>query len=156
MIDLTAKLSVSRQAIVLGISRGSGSYKPRPVSDADLKLMHRIAAAAIAAHLAQVPPTPRQVAMPLKQALMTQGRGMVAIQFHHQLRHSGLRRGNTTMIGGQSEVAAQRRLQAVAIQHLTLDLRSLLRFLAENLHREEIAFLFGNVGYAAGKYPRLP
>ena len=42
MIDPTAKLSVSRQAGVLGIRRGSVYYKPRPVSDADLKLMHRI------------------------------------------------------------------------------------------------------------------
>jgi putative transposase len=42
MIDPTAKLSVSRQAIVLGISRGSVYYKPRPVLDADLTLMHRI------------------------------------------------------------------------------------------------------------------
>jgi len=42
MIDPTAKLSVSRQAIMLGISRGSVYYTPRPVSDADLKLMHRI------------------------------------------------------------------------------------------------------------------
>lgn len=42
MIDPTAKLSVSRQAVVLGISRGSVYYKPRPVSGADLKLMHRI------------------------------------------------------------------------------------------------------------------
>ena len=42
MIDPTAKLSVSRQAIVLGISRGSVYYKPRPASEADLKLMHRI------------------------------------------------------------------------------------------------------------------
>ena len=42
MIDLTAKLSVSRQAIMLGISWGSVYYTPRPVSDADLKLMHRI------------------------------------------------------------------------------------------------------------------
>ena len=39
MIDPSAKLSVSRQAIVLGISRGSVYCKPRPVSDADLKLM---------------------------------------------------------------------------------------------------------------------
>ena len=42
MIDPTARLSVSRQALVLGISRGSVYYTPRPVSDADLKLMHRI------------------------------------------------------------------------------------------------------------------
>ena len=42
MIDPNAKLSVSRQALVLGISRGSIYYKPRPVSEADLKLMHRI------------------------------------------------------------------------------------------------------------------
>ena len=42
MIDATAKLSVSRQATVLGISRGSVYYQPRPVSEADLKLMHRI------------------------------------------------------------------------------------------------------------------
>jgi putative transposase len=42
MIDLTAKLSLSRQALVLGVSRGRVYYKPRPVSDADLKLMHRI------------------------------------------------------------------------------------------------------------------
>ena len=41
MIDPTAKLSVSRQAIVLGISRGSIYYLHRTVSDADLKLMHR-------------------------------------------------------------------------------------------------------------------
>jgi putative transposase len=42
MIDPSAKLSVSRQAIVLGISRGSVYYQPRPVSDPDLKLMYRI------------------------------------------------------------------------------------------------------------------
>ena len=42
MIDPTAKLSVSRQAIVLGISRGSVYYRPRSISEADLKLMHRI------------------------------------------------------------------------------------------------------------------
>ena len=42
MIDPAAKLSVSRQAIVLGISRASVDYRPRPVSDADLKPMHRI------------------------------------------------------------------------------------------------------------------
>ena len=42
MINRSAKLSVSRQAILLGISRGSVYYQPRPVSDADLKLMHRI------------------------------------------------------------------------------------------------------------------
>lgn len=42
MIDPAAKLSISRQAVVLGISRGAVYYKPRPVSDTDLKLMHRI------------------------------------------------------------------------------------------------------------------
>lgn len=42
MLERTAKLSVSRQAILLGISRGSIYYQNRPVSDADLKLMHRI------------------------------------------------------------------------------------------------------------------
>lgn len=42
MIDRTAKLSVGRQAKVLGISRGSVYYKLRAVSDADLKLMHRM------------------------------------------------------------------------------------------------------------------
>ena len=41
MIDPTAKLSVSRQATVPGISLGSVYYQPRLVSDADLKLMHR-------------------------------------------------------------------------------------------------------------------
>ncbi|MGX0978374.1 transposase-like protein [Roseovarius sp. MBR-51] len=40
MIDPTAQLSASRQAVVLGISRGSVYYKPRPDSDADLKLLH--------------------------------------------------------------------------------------------------------------------
>jgi hypothetical protein len=39
---LKAKLSVSRQAIVLGINRGSVYYQPRPVPAGDLKLMHRI------------------------------------------------------------------------------------------------------------------
>ena len=42
MIDRKHKLSVSRQAGLLGISRGSVYYQRRPVSDADLKLMHRI------------------------------------------------------------------------------------------------------------------
>jgi putative transposase len=42
MIDPTAKSSVSRQAAVLGISQGAVYCKPRPVSDADLRLMHRI------------------------------------------------------------------------------------------------------------------
>jgi putative transposase len=42
MIDRDHELSVSRQAKALGISRGSVYYLPRPVSDADLKLMRRI------------------------------------------------------------------------------------------------------------------
>lgn len=42
MIDRKAKLSLSRQARVLGISRGSIYYQPQPVTDSDLKLMHRI------------------------------------------------------------------------------------------------------------------
>jgi putative transposase len=42
MIDRDHGLSVSRQAKALGISRGSIYYLPRPVSDADLKLMRRI------------------------------------------------------------------------------------------------------------------
>ncbi len=42
MIDPTARLSVSRQAIVPGVSRSSVYYQLRPVSDADLKQMYRI------------------------------------------------------------------------------------------------------------------
>jgi putative transposase len=42
MIDRNAKLSLSRQARVLGISRGSIYYQPQPVGYADLQLMHRI------------------------------------------------------------------------------------------------------------------
>lgn len=42
MIDKSHELSVSRQAAVLGISRGSVYYLPRPVSDANLALMRRI------------------------------------------------------------------------------------------------------------------
>ncbi len=42
MIDPKSQLSISRQAGVLGISRGSVYYQPRPTSDPDLKLMHRI------------------------------------------------------------------------------------------------------------------
>jgi putative transposase len=42
MIDRTHQLSVTRQAELLGISRGSVYYLPRPVSDADLRLMRRL------------------------------------------------------------------------------------------------------------------
>jgi len=42
MIDREHALSITRQAEALGISRGSVYYLPRPVSDADLKLMRRI------------------------------------------------------------------------------------------------------------------
>jgi putative transposase len=42
MIDPNLQLSISQQAGVLGISRGSVYYQPRPPSDVDLKLMHRI------------------------------------------------------------------------------------------------------------------
>ena len=42
MIDAGAKLSISKQARILEISRGAVYYQPRPVSDADLKLMKRI------------------------------------------------------------------------------------------------------------------
>jgi putative transposase len=42
MIDAGAKLSISKQARILGISRGAVYYQPHPVSDADLKLMKRI------------------------------------------------------------------------------------------------------------------
>ena len=39
MVDRNHRLSVTRQAKALGISRGSVYYLPRPVSEADLKLM---------------------------------------------------------------------------------------------------------------------
>ncbi|MBJ6722709.1 IS3 family transposase [Bacillus sp. PR5] len=42
MIDREHKLSVVRQARLLGFSRGSVYYSPRPVSDGDLALMRRI------------------------------------------------------------------------------------------------------------------
>ena len=42
MIDRDHELSVSRQAKVLGISRGSVYYLPQPTSDADLALMRRM------------------------------------------------------------------------------------------------------------------
>ncbi|MBK3745159.1 IS3 family transposase [Paraburkholderia aspalathi] len=42
MIDREHKLSVARQAKLLGFSRGSVYYSPRPVSDGDLALMRRI------------------------------------------------------------------------------------------------------------------
>lgn len=42
MIDREHDLPITRQAAVLGISRGSVYYLPRPVSDADLRLMRRI------------------------------------------------------------------------------------------------------------------
>ena len=42
MIDPKHKLSLSRQAKALGISRGCLYYTAKPTSDADLKLMRRI------------------------------------------------------------------------------------------------------------------
>jgi putative transposase len=42
MIDRTHHLSITRQAELLGISRGSVYYLPRPVSEADLALMRRL------------------------------------------------------------------------------------------------------------------
>ena len=42
MIERDHKLSIGKQASLLGISRGSVYYRPRPVSDADLALMRRI------------------------------------------------------------------------------------------------------------------
>lgn len=42
MIDREHALSITRQAEALGISRGSVYYLPRPVGEADLKLMRRI------------------------------------------------------------------------------------------------------------------
>ena len=42
MIDRDHDLPISRQAELVGISRGSVYYLPRPVSDADLALMRRI------------------------------------------------------------------------------------------------------------------
>ena len=42
MIDREHTLSVVRQAKLLGFSRGSVYYLPRPVSDGDLALMRRI------------------------------------------------------------------------------------------------------------------
>jgi putative transposase len=42
MIDRTHKLPVTRQAELLNVSRGSVYYLPKPMSEADLKLMRRI------------------------------------------------------------------------------------------------------------------
>ena len=42
MIDRTHKLPVTRQAELLNISRGSVYYPPKPVGEADLRLMRRI------------------------------------------------------------------------------------------------------------------
>jgi len=42
MIDREHKLPIKRQAEVLGISRGTAYYKPRPISEQDLLLMRRL------------------------------------------------------------------------------------------------------------------
>jgi putative transposase len=42
MIDRNHELALTKQATLLGISRGSVYYEPAPVSDADLALMRRI------------------------------------------------------------------------------------------------------------------
>ena len=42
MIDRNHALPITRQAEVLGISRGAVYYVPRPISEADLALMRRI------------------------------------------------------------------------------------------------------------------
>ena len=42
MIDRDHELSLTQQAALLGISRGSVYYEPAPVSDADLALMRRL------------------------------------------------------------------------------------------------------------------
>jgi putative transposase len=42
MIDRLHELPLARQAAVLGLSRGSLYYEPRPVSVADLAIMRRI------------------------------------------------------------------------------------------------------------------
>ena len=42
MIDRKHKLSLTQQAALLGISRGSVYYQPVPVSAADLEVMRRI------------------------------------------------------------------------------------------------------------------
>ena len=42
MIDRKHELPITRQAELLGISRASVYYLPRPVSDADLEVMRRI------------------------------------------------------------------------------------------------------------------
>ena len=42
MIDRDAELPIKRQALLLGISRGTVYYQPEPVSDAELALMRRI------------------------------------------------------------------------------------------------------------------
>ena len=42
MIDATHELPISRQAELVNILRSNIYYLPRPVSDADLAMMHRI------------------------------------------------------------------------------------------------------------------
>jgi putative transposase len=42
MIDRKHRLSVTRQATLLGLSRGSVYYLPKPTSAADLALMRRL------------------------------------------------------------------------------------------------------------------
>jgi len=42
MIDRNHRLALTKQAALLGISRGSVYYEPAPVSDADLALMRRL------------------------------------------------------------------------------------------------------------------
>jgi len=42
MIDRHHKLALTKQAALLGISRGSVYYEPAPVSAADLALMRRL------------------------------------------------------------------------------------------------------------------
>jgi putative transposase len=42
MIDRESKLSISRQAALLGVSRGSVYYLPKPVSARDLDIMKRL------------------------------------------------------------------------------------------------------------------
>ena len=55
MIDRSHKLWVARQAKLLGFSRGSVYYLPRPVPDGDLALMRRIDQLSAAARTSESP-----------------------------------------------------------------------------------------------------
>ena len=117
--------------------------------------LHRILVFAVAPDRFDVAPPAQHQPVPVRQSFLGERIGITAVEVDHQFRDPSFGGRNAALLGLEAELAAQRYLDAIAVEQFALDLRGLDRLVGHHVENDARAVLFAQVLHHADHDARL-